>query len=32
MALIGAITIVLIALSLWVFAIRRRRFEAAEAW
>jgi hypothetical protein len=28
-ALIGGITIVLIALSLWVFAIRRRRFEAA---
>jgi hypothetical protein len=27
-ALIGGITIVLIALSLWVFAIRRRRFEA----
>jgi hypothetical protein len=28
-ALIGGVTIVLIALSLWVFAIRRRRFDAA---
>jgi hypothetical protein len=31
-AQIGGITIVLIALSLGVFAVRRRRFEAAEAW